>query len=123
MNIKHTLFVSGHTKDGHLGPTSGRVIMHEGNVLIGWNKANDHNDLLRAFARRYRYDTNEIISKAIRLYFTKIDYTMIVSECRRIDYDDFTRSKDYNLQLILEEASKQHGAYKRKKKNNSEKIC
>lgn len=104
MNIKQVLFISGHTKDGHLGPASGRVIMHEGNVLIGWNKNNDHNDLLRAFARRYRYDTNEVISNAIRLYFTRINNTMVISECRRIDYDDFTRNKNYNLQIILEEA-------------------
>lgn len=106
MNIKHVFFVSGHTKDGHLGPASGRIIMYEDNVLIGWNSANDHNDLLRAFAQRYRYKKDEIISNAVRLYFTRAGNTLIVSECRRIDYDYFTRNEKRNLQLIREEASR-----------------
>ena len=106
MAVKYVIFVGGHTKDGYLGPNSGRIILYEDSVLIGWNGANDHNDLLRAFAQRYRYKPREIISNAIRLYFTRIDHTMIVSECRRIDYDDFIKNEKLNCQLILEEASR-----------------
>jgi hypothetical protein len=106
MKIWNTIFVSGYTKDGYLGPASGRIIMYEDNVLIGWNSANDHNDLLRAFAQRYRYKKDEIVSNAIRLYFTKVGNTLVVSECRRIDYDIFTKNEKRNLQLIREEASR-----------------
>ena len=106
MDIKYAIFVGGHTKDGYLSHDSGRIIMYEDNVLFGWNRANDHNDLLRAFARRYGYKTNEIISNAIRLYFTRCGNTLVVSECRKIDYDYFTRNEKRNLQLIREEASR-----------------
>ena len=106
MNIERVIFVKGYTKDGHLGTDSGRIIMYEDNVLIGWNKANDHNDLLRGFARRYRYNTHIVISNATRLYFSRTINIIIVSECRKIDYDIFTSNEKYNLQLIWEEASR-----------------
>jgi hypothetical protein len=95
-----TLYQSGYTKDGYLGRNSGRIIIYDDCVLISNGPSIDHNGLLRAFASRYRFPKDEVISNAMRLYYTIENGKMIVSECRRIDGDMFERKEKYLIELI-----------------------
>lgn len=105
MKVKRIGFKPGYTQDGYVGFGSGRIILYEDQALITYNPSMDHNALLRAFASQYGYDKHEIINKATRLYFTIENGTMIVSECRKIDYDIFTQNTKRNLQIIAEHIS------------------
>lgn len=95
-----TLFKPGFTKDGYLSNQSGRIILYEDCVLVSNGPSIDHNGLLRAFASRYGFSKDEVISNAIRLYYTVFNGKMIVSECRKIDYDMFESKQEYYLKLI-----------------------
>lgn len=95
-----TLYQSGYTKDGYLGNNSGRIIIYEDYVLISNGPSMDHNGLLRAFASRYRFPKDEVISNAIRLYYTITNGKMIVSECRKIDSDMFESQEKHYTELI-----------------------
>jgi hypothetical protein len=94
------VFKSGYTKDGYLSNQSGRIILYEDYALVSNGPSMDHNNLLRAFASRFRFPKDEIISNAVRLYYTKVNGTMVVSECRQIDYDMFQARFKANLDLI-----------------------
>lgn len=105
MKVKRVGFKPGYTQDGYVGFGSGRIVLYEGHALVTYNPSMDHNALMRAFASRYGYDAHEIINNSIRLYFTIENGDMLVSECRKIDYDIFTQNTKKNLQIIAEHIS------------------
>jgi hypothetical protein len=82
-------------QDGKLDYQTGRIIVFNNNALKSNGPSMDHNDLLRAFARKYKEDTNQVISNAIRLYWKPISKSLIqVSPVRKIDEDWVDRHQD-----------------------------
>ena len=78
------LFKEGAIQDGLL-EDCGRIIVYCGRILVSHNNRNDHNDLLRAFASRYRMNRDEVISGAVRLYLKIERENVIVAGVRQID--------------------------------------
>jgi hypothetical protein len=78
------LFKEGAIQDGEL-KDCGRIIAHDGRILVSYNNRNDHNDLLRAFASRYQMNRDEVINEAVRLYFRIDGQNVIVTGVRQID--------------------------------------
>jgi hypothetical protein len=78
------LFREGEIQDGKL-VGCGRVVIHRGQALASNNRMTDHNNLLRAFAARFRLDRDEVIAKAVRLYFRIEGGHVVVCGVRQID--------------------------------------
>lgn len=93
----------GYIRDGKLDSFCGRIILYDGYMLFHNGISADHNYLLRAFAARYRYDKNEVINKAIRLYFRKEENRIVISGVRQIDDDDLERQLSAYKLLIENE--------------------
>lgn len=90
-------------RDGKLDSLCGRIILYGGYILTSNSTTADHNYLLRAFAARYRYDKNEVINKAIRLYFRREENRTVISGVRRIDDDTLERQLSAYKPLIENE--------------------
>lgn len=88
-------------QDSHLDYNSGRIVIYEDQAISSRGNGQDHNDLLRALARRYGFPAQDVISNAIRLYYKKTDDKLIVSERRKIDYDMMERNLNYYSKIIL----------------------
>lgn len=84
--MMRVLFKEGAIDDGKL-EGCGRIIVHRGRGLASSNNVTDHNNLLRAFAARFRMDRDEVIAQAVRLYFRKESARVVVSGVRQIDSD------------------------------------
>lgn len=99
-NKKIYLHKPGHIQDGKLSLGDGRIIIYNNNLIISRNKANDHNDLLRALAKRLGIEKNIVISNAIRMYFRQLSDGYIVNGVRRVDDEDFAKNKQKFLKMI-----------------------
>lgn len=98
--MKKVVFKSFYTKDGYIGRDSGRIVIYDGVALTSRGGSVDHNDLLRSLARKYGFDKDKVISNAIRMYYTIEDDTIIISESRKIDYDDFHKKYNTNMEAV-----------------------
>ena len=101
--MKKYYFAPGRIQDGKLDFNCGRMVIYNNLILAYHNIANDHNDLLRAFASRYKINKDEVISNAIRLYFQKYDDCFIISGVRAIDDSMFQQNIDKFAELIKSE--------------------
>jgi hypothetical protein len=75
----------GRIQDGKLDTNCGRIVIFGDKILSAFNLSMDHNYILRSLAARYRLPKEEVISKAIRLYFRFEDNRCIVCGVRKID--------------------------------------
>lgn len=103
MKISRIVYKSGYTKDGHLNSNQGRIVIYKDKIV--WSKGNsqDHLYLLHALASRYHFDKNEVISNAIRLYFTIESGILIISQNRKIDEETLFSKFEYYGKLIFRE--------------------
>lgn len=92
-----------YTKDGTLKSNEGRIVIYDGQIMIAYSTTMDHNYLLRAMASRYRMNKDEVISKAIRLYYAHEGDTIIISPVRQIDDDLLNKHREYYAKLIKQE--------------------
>ena len=101
-NIRMKYYFGKWMQDGKLDENSGRIIIHDGNILVSYLQTVDHNYLLRAFAARYRYDKDEVISGACRLYFQWVEEksAFIVSPVRDEDRRLFEANFEENRKLV-----------------------
>jgi len=75
-------------QDGLLRANDGRFVIYERFILKSEGKARDHNDLLRALASKYRLSKDEVISRAYRFYWRRLDRDAVqISPVRKIDED------------------------------------
>lgn len=95
----------GYILDGTLNQNCGRIILYDGLILVSRNVANDHNDLLRAFARRYNFESGNVISNAIRMYYKYIpeEEAYVICGVHRIDDELFLKDSEIYSILIKEE--------------------
>ena len=96
------VFKPGCIQDGNL-TGCGRVVCHLGEALASSNERTDHNDLLRAFAARFRFDRDKVIAQATRLYFRRDQDRIVVCGVRKID-DDALRSETRDFGLPISNA-------------------
>lgn len=89
-------------QDGKLDDNSGRIIIYEDNILVSYLRSADHNYLLRAFAARHRYNKDDIIAKACRLYFQwREDLNgFVVSPVREEDRNLFEKNFEQYRHLV-----------------------
>lgn len=91
----------GLIQDGKLDRTCGRIIIYGHDMVFSKDYMTDHNYLLRAFAARWQVNKDQVISNAIRLYFSIVDPdNMIVTGVRKIDDNDFEASIDTYINMI-----------------------
>jgi len=81
----------GYTQDGYIGRNSGRIVIYNGEMLVSRNPSSDHNYLLRGLAARFGFKKDDVISNAIRLYFTRDGNTYYINGVRKLDDDAFER--------------------------------
>ena len=87
-------------QDGKLDSSCGRIVIYEGQALHADGPAADHNYLLRSLAAKIKANKDDVISKAIRLYFKREKGRIIISPVRKIDDEDFERNKNFYYILI-----------------------
>ena len=88
-------------QDGKLTPTCGRIVIYKTFIEASRGPSRDHNDLLRSLASRFKLPKDDVISKAIRLYWDYRDKeSIIVSPVRRLDEEQFYAQEDFNRKLI-----------------------
>ena len=106
MKLTNVVYKSGYTQDGHLNSNQGRIVIY--NDQIVWSKGNsqDHLYLLHALASRYHFKKDDVISNAIRLYFTIENNVLIVSQNRKIDEDALSSKFKHYGKLIFRELGK-----------------
>jgi hypothetical protein len=92
-------------QDGALGPEVGRIVIFEDFITHSNGPSRDHNDLLRSLAAKYRLPKDEVISKAIRLYWKPCKDGIIISPVRKIDDDEFYRYKDLHVRMLSSDFS------------------
>ena len=94
---------AGYVQDGKLDNSCGRIVIYEDKALVGYNRAMDHNYLLRALASKYRFPREKVISNAIRLYY-KFESAeggrCIISGVRRIDNEEFDSNFKFYGKLV-----------------------
>jgi len=100
MKIKNIVYKNGHTKDGHLAPHQGRIVIYSDFVEISYGNTPDHMTLLYGLASRYHLKRDEVVSNAIRLYYAIEDGVMIVSQNRQIDEDALLKDPVHYGNLI-----------------------
>lgn len=93
------VFDSRALNDGYLDANTGRIVIYDG-VGLASRGGKDHNDLLRGLARQYQFHTQDVISKAVRLYYTHYKGHIIVTERRKIDRDVMERNLGYYAKII-----------------------
>jgi len=101
MKVKNIVYKNGYTKDGHLAPHQGRIVIYEDKALISRGNTPDHMYLLSALASKYHFKKDDVISNAIRLYYAIEDGVMIVSQNRRIDEDAIMKNLRFYGKVIL----------------------
>jgi hypothetical protein len=94
------IFDSRKLEDVKLDPNSGRIVLYGPYGLASTGNRGDHNDLLRGLARRHNLDLQDVISNAIRLYYTFQRDAIYVTERRKIDYDYMSRNFEFYEDLI-----------------------
>jgi hypothetical protein len=99
MNFKKILY-SPIIQDTKLSEEYGRIVIYKDELEYSSGPSRDHNDLLRSLASKYKFNKDEVIGNAIRLYYLRYDDTIIVSERRRIDYEELSRNMKYYGELI-----------------------
>ena len=88
-------------QDGKLTPTAGRFVIYGNYIEISRGPSRDHNDLLRSLASKYRLPKDDVISKAIRMYWDYKDkLNVIVSPVRKLDEDMFYAREEFHTALI-----------------------
>lgn len=90
----------GHIQDGKLDHTCGRIIIFEDHIMVGRNRAMDHNYLLRALAARDKLNKDDVISNALRFYYKQENNEIIISPVRKLDEDQFERKLEFYAKLI-----------------------
>ena len=98
--IKH---IAGYTKDGTLHAKQGRVVIYMDRILVSRGNTPDHLSLLAGLAQRYRLKKDDVISNAIRMYYTIEDDVVILSASRKIDYELFEKKdREYAREILLQ---------------------
>ena len=98
--IKH---VNGYTKDGTLHSKQGRVVIYMGKIMVSRGNAPDHLALLAGLASRYGFKKDDVISNAIRMYYTIEDDVVILSASRKLDYEMFEKKdREYAHEILLQ---------------------
>lgn len=87
-------------QDNYLTPNHGRIVIYGDKMLFSRGPSQDHNDLLRALASRYNLDRDEVIAKAIRLYYLRKDNSFIISERRKLDYEMLMSNLEFYSKII-----------------------
>ena len=88
-------------QDGKLTPTAGRIVIYKNYIDISRGPSRDHNDLLRSLASRNKLPKDDVISKAIRLYWDYKDKENIyVCPVRKLDEDMFFANEAVNTALV-----------------------
>jgi hypothetical protein len=59
---------NGDLKDGKLSYNTGRLIVYNGRIIKSVGLAGDRNDLITAFAARFRVNRSDVAGKAYRFY-------------------------------------------------------
>ncbi|MEW6564280.1 MAG: hypothetical protein AB1404_02135 [Spirochaetota bacterium] len=101
MKLKAVVYKNGYTKDGTLKSHQGRIVIYENFILISRGNSPDHMALLYGLASKNRLNRDEVVSNAIRLYYTIEDNMMIVSQNRKIDEDILLKNLQHYGRLIL----------------------
>lgn len=89
-----------YTSDGHLKQNEGRIVIYGEAIMVAYSPSMDHNYLLRAMASRYRLNKDEVINKAIRLYYAHEGDRIVISPVRQIDDDMMEADLKFNAKLI-----------------------
>jgi hypothetical protein len=102
------LYKNGYLQDGKLDSNTGRIVIYQNYILHSEGPARDHNDLLRSLAAKFRLDKDEVISRALRFYYTRQrdagnNRVIIISPVRKLDDEDFLRDQKRYAALITGE--------------------
>jgi len=90
----------GIIQDGMLDDNCGRIVIFDDKALVSYIKTADHNYLLRGLASKYRFNKDEVINKAIRLYFKWEENSFIISGVRKIDNEIIEENYDFYRKII-----------------------
>jgi len=104
--ITMNVYFNKSIQDGSLTPDTGRIIIFKEFITHSNGPSRDHNDLLRSLAAKYHLPKDEVISKAIRLYWKPAKEGITVSPVRKIDDDDFCRREDFHIEMLQREFAK-----------------
>lgn len=99
MNYLYGLY----TTDGHLESNEGRIVIYGDAIMVAYSPSMDHNYLLRAMASRYRINKDEVINKAIRLYYAHEGDRIVISPVRKVDDDMMKADIKHYAKLIKRE--------------------
>jgi len=83
-----------------LKPNEGRIVMYGDAIMVAYTPSMDHNYLLRAMASRHKLDKDEVINKAIRLYYAHEGERIVISPVRQIDEDEMEKNWSHYRKLI-----------------------
>jgi hypothetical protein len=73
--------------DGKLDFETGRIVIFQDKILKSNSPTNDHNDLLRALAAKYKLPKDQVISNAHRFYWKPGNGGIVISPVRKLDED------------------------------------
>ena len=90
-------------KDGSITPDCGRIVVYNGLGMKSNGSSMDHNDLLRAFASKYKIKKDEVISNAARFYWRPEKKGLItISPVRKID-EEYVYNKSREFERVIDE--------------------
>lgn len=103
MRVTKIKYVAGYTKDGTLRPNQGRVVIFNDKVLVSRGNSPDHLALLGGLAAKYHFKRDDVISNAIRMYYTIEEDVVILSASRKLDEQLFERKdREYAHTILLQ---------------------
>jgi hypothetical protein len=94
-------YIGGYTKDSTLQPNQGRVVIFEDKILVSRGNYPDHLSLLSGLASKYHFKKDDVISNAIRMYYTIEDDVVILSASRILDEQMFEQKDHQYAEEIL----------------------
>ena len=102
MKVSKIKYTPGYTKDGTLRQNQGRVVIYDDRILVSRGNAPDHLALLSGLASKYHMKKDDVISNAIRMYYTIEEDVVILSASRKLDEQMFeSKDKQYAREILL----------------------
>ena len=103
MKVTKIRYVPGYTKDGILRTNQGRVVIFNDKIMVSRGNSPDHLSLLGGLAARYHFKKDDVISNAIRMYYTIEEGIVTLSASRKIDEQLFeVKDREYAHEILLQ---------------------
>jgi len=94
--------VNWNLKDGKLDYNTGRIIIYANQGIKSNGPSMDHNDLITAFASKFKFSRSEVASNGYRFYWRPESKGMItISPTRKLD-EDYIDNHQEEFKVIID---------------------